>query len=129
MSSVYQGNQQGTVVDFAGGSISMPSAYEERIHDAAPEELPILLGELATLHALVWKKLMQAAGDIAPANDAALLSIPQVAERLNLPESRVYELARRRDGFPVIKIGKYIRVHPVALQEWLDRQSSRDVDK
>jgi hypothetical protein len=107
----------------------MPSVYEERIHEATPEELPTLLGELATLHALAWKKLMQAAGGLAISNDEALLSIPQVTERLNLPASRVYELARRRDGLPVIKIGKYIRVHPGALQEWLSHQSLKDVDR
>ena len=102
----------------------MPSDYEDRIVHASPEELAVLLGELARLQALGWNRLMQPVG-MAPQGDETLLSIREVAERLNIPESRAYEMARRRDGFPIVKIGKYVRVRPKALEEWLVQQSRK----
>jgi excisionase family DNA binding protein len=102
----------------------MQSNYEDKILHGSPEEVAVLLGELARLQALGWNRLMQPVGG-ARQGDETLLSIRQVAERLNIPESRAYELARCRDGFPIVKIGKYVRVEPKALEEWLGQQSRK----
>jgi excisionase family DNA binding protein len=41
----------------------------------------------------------------------------QAAERLNVPESRAYELARQ-GKLPAIRIGKYVRVSVTSLLEY-----------
>jgi len=53
-------------------------------------------------------------------NDSPLLSIQEVADRLNIPISKARELSRRKDGFPNFRIGKYIRVSSAQLREWLE---------
>lgn len=47
-----------------------------------------------------------------------LLSIPQTAERLNLPVSKIYVLVRSKD-FPAIKLGKSWRILSDKLDEWV----------
>jgi excisionase family DNA binding protein len=46
-----------------------------------------------------------------------VLTIPQAAEYLNLPVSKVYELVRSKD-FPAAKIGKNWRIHRERLDQW-----------
>jgi excisionase family DNA binding protein len=50
----------------------------------------------------------------------AWLTIREVAERLKLAPSYVYQLARRGD-LPHVKRGKYVRVPADALAEWAAR--------
>lgn len=52
-----------------------------------------------------------------------LMTIIEVAQYLRVSRSRAYELAAS-DGFPIIKIGKLLRVSDVALEEWLRQQVS-----
>lgn len=50
-----------------------------------------------------------------------LLTIPEVANVLQIPCGRCYELSRQ-GVLPTIKIGKYIRVSQAALHAWLTQQ-------
>ena len=52
-------------------------------------------------------------------NDTMLLTVPQMAELLQIGINRGYELCHRRD-FPVIRIGRAVRVNKELLQVWLN---------
>jgi excisionase family DNA binding protein len=91
---------------------------ERELSKIAPAQCPGLLGELERLKALVWVHLNTQGGhgtgeSFQPGNQ--LLTIPQVSERLALPVSRVYELARQ-GKLPVVKVGKYVESKPFNLR-------------
>ena len=51
-----------------------------------------------------------------------ILTREQVAERLQIKASTVYELARRRSArpMPVLKVGKYLRFRWSEIEQWLN---------
>ncbi len=53
-----------------------------------------------------------------------LLTLEEVAERLRVPKSWVYERTRRRglERLPHLKLGKYLRFEEAAVREYLERQ-------
>lgn len=105
------------------------SLLEKALDRVAVDQLPAILGELERLKMVVWQRVMPPQSkEVLSAPKPGLLSIPQVAMRLNIPESRAYELARRQGGLPVIRIGKYLRVDPTALEGWLSGQAQTGVD-
>ena len=56
------------------------------------------------------------------ATQAGLMTVQDVATKLNLSESTVYALMR--DGrIPALKIGSQWRVEPNRLQQWLDSKN------
>jgi excisionase family DNA binding protein len=85
---------------------------------ARRDELPEILGALACLQALVLARLT--VGPVPPAQHAQdrLLSLPEVAGILGVPDDRAYDLARQR-RFPVVVIGKYRRVRESALRAYI----------
>jgi len=88
-------------------------------------QCPGLLAELERLKAVLWARVLKS--DM-PSEDRStqikdLLDIPEVAKLLNIPKSRAYELSRQQDGFPTVRIGKYIRVNPSVLEQWVKRQT------
>ena len=99
------------------------------------QELPLwdraaclsLLGLLERLKAQAWVQILGSRG--APHETAdgheldRLLTIPQVAERLAIPTGHAYELARR-DVFPVVRVGKYVRVSQASLTRWIGQQTT-----
>jgi len=50
-----------------------------------------------------------------------LITIPEVAKRLNLGKTKVYELIWK-ENLPVQKFGRAVRVLPSELQQWLERR-------
>ncbi len=56
-----------------------------------------------------------------------LLTVGQVADLLQVPQSWVYERTRRRgaEQLPHIKLGKYIRFEEDAVRAFLERQRTR----
>ena len=93
-------------------------------------QCPGLLGELERLKALAWVRLTiqsQGTGELCQP-DNQLLTIPQVSERLALPVSRVYEMARQ-GKLPVVRVGKYVRVQAVQLERWIGDRRDLVVDK
>ena len=50
-----------------------------------------------------------------------LLTIPQVMQCLGLGRNKVYDLIQK-EGLPVQRFGRAVRVSHKALQEWLERR-------
>jgi excisionase family DNA binding protein len=89
------------------------------VEDVPPEAVPALLGELARLKAALTVRLLGAlASSARPSEPGPLLTIPEVAERLRVPESYAYEMART-GRLPSVRFGKYVRVDPEALDAWI----------
>lgn len=82
---------------------------------ATPAELPQLIGELEAVKAAALARLLAPAS--SPVEDR-LLSLPDVAKVLGVPEDRAYDLARQR-RLPVVVIGKYKRVRESALRAYI----------
>ena len=59
----------------------------------------------------------------------SLLTVQELANRLNVPNSWVYQRARARGcrRLPSIKMGKYVRFEWTAVQAWLDDQRRENV--
>jgi excisionase family DNA binding protein len=79
-------------------------------------EIPALIGVLAELQAKAQLKLLSER-NVPKGGREVLLTMRQVAERLNVPGSRAYELARQ-GKLPAVRIGKYVRVSAEALAEY-----------
>ncbi len=92
---------------------------EDSIIKAPPEALPLLLGDLERLKGQVFFRMLTCAFSPSQtqATEEQLLTIPQVANRLSIPESRAYELARQKKLHSV-RIGKYVRVPLNSLAEY-----------
>lgn len=52
-----------------------------------------------------------------------LLTVEEMAKILRIGRSSAYELCRQKE-FPVIRIGKNIRIPEKALLDWVERQST-----
>lgn len=52
-----------------------------------------------------------------------LLTIPQVMECLALGRNKVYDLINK-EGLPVKRFGRSVRVPYTALEQWLERRDS-----
>ncbi len=53
------------------------------------------------------------------------LEVKELAEALRVPVSWVYEQSRRckHTGFPVLKLGKYVRFNLAEVLEWARKQA------
>jgi excisionase family DNA binding protein len=62
-------------------------------------------------------------------NHADLLTPAELAERLKVPKSWVYEKTRgrSRDPLPVMRIGKYMRFHWPEIVTWLQAHAERSL--
>ena len=63
------------------------------------------------------------AENASPNSHDELLTVAEVAERLKVPVSWVYERTRRRgvERIPHFKLGKYLRFDASEVREWLHR--------
>lgn len=57
-----------------------------------------------------------------------LLSIEEVAASLGMCRSKIYELIAK-EGLPVMRFGRSVRVSPTALQQWLEEREKRCSDE
>lgn len=55
-----------------------------------------------------------------------LLSVPEVAKTLGLGRTKVYELIAR-EGLPVVRFGRAVRVSMVSLQQWIEQREKQSV--
>jgi len=55
-----------------------------------------------------------------------LLTIPQVMRCMGLGRNKVYDLIQK-EGLPVLRFGRAVRVSYVELQKWLERRGQNCV--
>ena len=57
-----------------------------------------------------------------------LLSVEEIAERLNVPVSWVYSRTREKgpDAIPRLKVGKYVRFELEKVLAWIRKHSEND---
>ena len=55
-----------------------------------------------------------------------LLSVPDVAKRLGVGRTKVYELIAT-EGLPVVRFGRAVRVSVASLQQWIEQREKRSV--
>jgi excisionase family DNA binding protein len=92
---------------------------ERAVADVPIGELPALLGAMEQLKAVAWTRIQaptHRAGD-----EDALLTVPEVAQRLKLCKDHAYELVRRGD-IKKVQLGKSVRVRPADLDEYVAKQ-------
>jgi excisionase family DNA binding protein len=66
-------------------------------------------------------------GGPTPLADEPLLTVPEVARRLCFAEAYVYELIRL-GRLPAVRAGKYVRIRPASLREWVAAREGLDSD-
>ena len=54
-----------------------------------------------------------------------LLTIPQVAQRLNISRAMVYTLIGQGKGPPLIRLGRCVRVSVASLHAWVQREEEQ----
>jgi predicted DNA-binding transcriptional regulator AlpA len=93
---------------------SKPVSVEEQIPQTLPSHFP------RVLHAA----LQSAATAEERRSEISLLTVYEVAERLQVPVSWVYQRTRRHgpEQLPHFKIGKYLRFEEHALLDFIQRQ-------
>jgi excisionase family DNA binding protein len=89
---------------------------EQAVADTPVSQIPALIGVLAELQAKAHLKMLSEQTVMKDREDG-LLTMRQVAARLNVPKSRAYELARQ-GKLPAVRIGKYVRVSENSLLEY-----------
>lgn len=57
--------------------------------------------------------------EVEKGND--LLTVPEMAKILKISRSKAYALIKEK-GFPIIKIGKCIRISQKSIFSWLNKQ-------
>lgn len=88
------------------------------VADARPEDLPALIGALEAAKAVAWARLAASAQQGQATRTEPLLSLPEVAAALGIPEDRAYDLARE-GRLAVVTIGKYKRVRESTLRSFI----------
>jgi excisionase family DNA binding protein len=56
-------------------------------------------------------------------NMKSILTVEDIAHILKIGKSKAYNLLKS-EGFPVIKIGRQLRVSSTAFQDWINKQCS-----
>ncbi|BFU90927.1 MAG: hypothetical protein NTAFB01_21140 [Nitrospira sp.] len=82
--------------------------------DAKPADIPQILMDLETLKTHLWGRLVNPEPD-----DDALLTVPQVAERLQMSEYKIYELTRQ-GRLKSCKLGKSVRIRLSAVNAYVE---------
>jgi excisionase family DNA binding protein len=117
----------------SGDVCRLIALIEQEIAHGKVEDLPVFLGELERVKAILWSRMVSLSCNSRSnrlPDAVTLLTMPQVAKRLAIPEGRAYELARQ-ERLPTVKIGKYVRVPLAELETWLSQQTSleRRIDR
>lgn len=94
---------------------------EVAISSVPMAELPGLLGLLEKVKAMGWGRML--AGQTTGPQDDGLLTIPDVARRLQVSTYRAYELARHGQ-LKTVRLGKSVRVKPEDLAAYIAQQGT-----
>jgi excisionase family DNA binding protein len=96
----------------------------QSIADAPHEQLAAVMAQLAACQSAVAARLLDGhqngaeQREIPAAEPGGLLTIEQVARRLNVPKSNAYELVRSHK-LVAVRLGKYVRVAPEILAHYV----------
>lgn len=103
----------------------------KEIDQIPADQIPAVMAQLAAAQSQLAARLIASPIGSAPSSaEDRLLDADQVAEILNLKKSKVYELARQKEGAPpFFHIGKYPRISETALRKWIAEQSDKSLDK
>ena len=99
------------------------------IAETPPEQLVVVIAQLAACQNTAAARLLNshqcddAERKMPPTEQASLLTIAQVAERLSVPRSYAYDLVRQQK-LPAVRLGKYVRVTQEALAKFIATASS-----
>ncbi len=100
---------------------------EAAISSVPMAEIPALLGSLERVKAIGWSRMVirpQLEPQPETTSKSTLLTAQQVAERLNVPKSFVYEAARQGKLKPV-KLGeKYVRFTQGTVDDYLAKSGA-----
>jgi excisionase family DNA binding protein len=109
---------------------SLLEQLETEISAWSPESCTELLGALERVRVTAWSQVVKGPQSLPSQHNGQLLTLPQVAERLAVPETYAYELARQ-NRLPVVRLGKYVRVSAEEFGKWLAQQASleRRIDR
>lgn len=102
---------------------SLLEQLEADILGWSSERCTELLGALERVRVSAWSQVVKGTQSLSSQDNGYLLTLPQVAERLAVPETYAYELARQ-NRLPVVRLGKYVRVPAEEFEKWLAQQAS-----
>lgn len=107
--------------------------HPERVAENPEQELPGLLLQMAGLLTALSSRMpalfrQNEHPEVAVKDNGYLLTIPQVAEILNVPRGYAYELARRGE-IPTVRFGKYVRVSLSDLRAWTSQRCKKELDE
>lgn len=60
--------------------------------------------------------------DMTPSADGRLLTVADIQNIFGIGRSVAYKLMNA-DGFPLIRLNKFLRVSPQALEKWINQQA------
>ena len=60
---------------------------------------------------------------IPPTKAKLTLTVEEMAQQLNVSRATAYNLARRKDFYPALRIGARLIISTQALVRWLDEQT------
>ena len=98
------------------------TSFETLIQHADRDDCAVLIGELERMKALAWGKILAGPAPVVREVEA-VLTVPQVAQQLNMSAYRIYELCRT-GNLQSYKCGKSVRVKPSAVSEYLAKQGA-----
>jgi excisionase family DNA binding protein len=109
---------------------SVLEQLEAELTGWCPATCKELLGAIERVRVSAWSQVVKGAQCLSSQDNGQLLTLPQVAERLAVPETYAYELARQ-NRLPVVRLGKYVRVPAEEFEKWLAQQASleRRIDR
>lgn len=113
-------------------SLDLSAFFEapDRIEEIDLDALPDLIGELESMKARLVMRLhglgQRASGD-DPLGNEQLLTMADVAEALGVEQDYAYDLGRRGE-IPTVRFGKYVRVRPSDLREFVDNHRQDGLD-
>ncbi len=104
----------------------------QRAAELPPEAVTPLMAQCAALQSTLAARLATVQPvsfpPPSPQDTERLLTVPEVAEVLGVHPSYVYEVARS-GKLPIVRLGKYVRIAPSALREWLaERGQQKGLD-
>ena len=106
--------------------------HPEQVSALPPEAVPVMLGELERLRAILWIRLMfpqsgrRKQHTTVEPSEVPVIDSKELARRWSVPESWIRDSVRSRsaDPIPCIRMGRYVRFGwgSAELEAWFERR-------